>query len=107
MIGPARHGRTRSSLVGKGGVEPPRPFGHTDLNRARLPFRHFPAAAAPGRGSTLPKDPRSGRNNAHALTERFAAGQTTLPFGVARTCYRPRRLAKISMAGTDPLVRAG
>ena len=22
------------------GVEPPRPFGHTDLNRARLPFRH-------------------------------------------------------------------
>src|SRR5690606_37861810 len=29
-------------LVGKGGVEPPRPFGHTDLNRARLPFRHFP-----------------------------------------------------------------
>src|SRR3982751_3306622 len=29
-------------LVGKGGVEPPRPFGHTDLNRARLPFRHLP-----------------------------------------------------------------
>lgn len=22
------------------GVEPSRPFGHTDLNRARLPFRH-------------------------------------------------------------------
>src|SRR5690606_26890824 len=33
-------------LVGKGGVEPPRPFGHTDLNRARLPFRHFPGAGA-------------------------------------------------------------
>src|SRR5262245_15032813 len=31
--------------VGKGGVEPPRPFGHTDLNRARLPFRHFPGSA--------------------------------------------------------------
>jgi hypothetical protein len=30
--------------VGKGGVEPPRPYGHTDLNRARLPFRHLPAA---------------------------------------------------------------
>jgi hypothetical protein len=29
--------------VGKEGVEPSRPFGHTDLNRARLPFRHFPA----------------------------------------------------------------
>ncbi len=28
--------------VGEGGVEPPRPFGHTDLNRARLPFRHSP-----------------------------------------------------------------
>ena len=28
----------RGSLVLKGGVEPPRPFGHTDLNRARLPI---------------------------------------------------------------------
>ncbi|GES04443.1 hypothetical protein Acor_65110 [Acrocarpospora corrugata] len=35
------------SFVGKGGVEPPRPFGHTDLNRARLPFRHLPLAGAP------------------------------------------------------------
>jgi hypothetical protein len=33
--------------VGKGGVEPPRPFGHTDLNRARLPFRHLPFTGAP------------------------------------------------------------
>src|SRR3954451_13224104 len=32
----------RLEWVGKGGVEPPRPFGHTDLNRARLPFRHLP-----------------------------------------------------------------
>lgn len=37
--GPAR---PEFVLVGKGGVEPPRPFGHTDLNRARLPFRHLP-----------------------------------------------------------------
>src|SRR4051794_38492443 len=29
-------------MVGEGGVEPPRPYGHTDLNRARLPFRHSP-----------------------------------------------------------------
>ena len=36
--------RSPQSLVGKGGVEPPRPYGHTDLNRARLPFRHLPAA---------------------------------------------------------------
>ena len=34
--------RPPSTLVGMGGVEPPRPFGHTDLNRARLPFRHIP-----------------------------------------------------------------
>ena len=34
----------RGSYVGKGGVEPPRPYGHTDLNRARLPFRHLPGS---------------------------------------------------------------
>jgi antitoxin (DNA-binding transcriptional repressor) of toxin-antitoxin stability system len=27
-----------SPLVREGGVEPPHPFGHTDLNRARLPI---------------------------------------------------------------------
>src|SRR4051812_36518581 len=32
----------RRTMVGEGGVEPPRPYGHTDLNRARLPFRHSP-----------------------------------------------------------------
>ncbi len=31
--------------VREGGVEPPRPFGHTDLNRARLPIP--PLARAP------------------------------------------------------------
>src|SRR5690348_15899815 len=31
-----------SRLVGEEGFEPSRPFGHTDLNRARLPFRHQP-----------------------------------------------------------------
>ena len=30
-----------SSMVPKGGVEPPRPCGHMVLNHARLPFRHF------------------------------------------------------------------
>src|SRR4051812_49210973 len=47
--------------VGKGGVEPPRPSGHTDLNRARLPFRHLPWREGtvpgprpnPGRGRPL------------------------------------------------------
>ena len=31
-----------SRLVGEEGFEPSRPCGHTDLNRARLPFRHPP-----------------------------------------------------------------
>ena len=51
--GPRIVSRLRPPLVGKGGVEPPRPFGHTDLNRARLPFRHFPGrsrCASPSRG---------------------------------------------------------
>ena len=37
------------------GVEPPRPFGHTDLNRARLPFRHsrlVPLREQPNQTST-------------------------------------------------------
>ena len=32
----------RQGTVGEEGVEPSRPYGHTDLNRARLPFRHSP-----------------------------------------------------------------
>jgi hypothetical protein len=32
-------------LVGEEGFEPSRPLGHTDLNRARLPFRHPPWAS--------------------------------------------------------------
>jgi hypothetical protein len=45
---PPRMGRNGGKVekppnrVGEGGVEPPRPYGHTDLNRARLPFRHSP-----------------------------------------------------------------
>src|SRR5690606_25578605 len=33
--------------VRKGGVEPPRPFGHTDLNRARLPIPPLARGAHP------------------------------------------------------------
>src|SRR5690606_22153995 len=33
---------TPHSSVGGEGFEPSHPFGHTDLNRARLPFRHPP-----------------------------------------------------------------
>jgi hypothetical protein len=48
------------SFVGEGGFEPPRPYGHTDLNRARLPFRHSPVvtrgslACLVGRGLHIP-----------------------------------------------------
>ena len=35
-------GQHAEPLVREGGVEPPRPFGHRDLNPARLPFRHSP-----------------------------------------------------------------
>ena len=52
-------------MVGKGGVEPPRPYGHTDLNRARLPFRHLPAAtrdlAAAVRKISMPGPPARSR----------------------------------------------
>src|ERR1700712_1012994 len=46
-------GRPGVEMVGEGGVEPPRPFGHTDLNRARLPFRHSPER--PSDATTLPE----------------------------------------------------
>lgn len=43
--GPAyllRHprGLSDNTTMREGGVEPPRPLGHTALNRVRLPFRH-------------------------------------------------------------------
>src|SRR5512134_557696 len=46
-------------MVREGGVEPPHPFGHTDLNRARLPIP--PLARAPARltRSPLPPPPPS------------------------------------------------
>jgi hypothetical protein len=31
-----------TSVVGEGGLEPPRPFEHWHLKPARLPFRHSP-----------------------------------------------------------------
>ena len=33
------------AMVGRRGLEPRRPCGHTVLSRARLPFRHLPAIA--------------------------------------------------------------
>src|SRR3954449_9337208 len=40
-----RLGIAGGDRVGKGGVEPPHRFRYTDLNRARLPFRHLPGAS--------------------------------------------------------------
>src|ERR1044072_5241713 len=45
MTNPQKWGKVAlgpRNKVGEGGGEPPRPYGHTDLNRARLPFRHSP-----------------------------------------------------------------
>jgi hypothetical protein len=47
--------------VGEEGVEPSRPYGHTDLNRARLPFRHSPGRDA--EASTPPNGPRGDQLN--------------------------------------------
>src|SRR5690348_18141056 len=44
--GGRRPPNSMSRLVGEEGFEPSRPFGHTDLNRARLPFRHPPGWCA-------------------------------------------------------------
>ena len=47
--------------VRKGGVEPPRPSGHTDLNRARLPFRHLRVTPRPPYRAARPKTGHPGR----------------------------------------------
>ena len=87
--------------VGKEGVEPSRPFGHTDLNRARLPFRHFPAFTQDGRTGDLPS-PRQPRR------------KSSMPPGLARialsACNRipsspwPRRVRKEPV---QPIVPGG
>src|SRR5215203_4472569 len=47
-------------LVREGGVEPPRPFGHTDLNRARLPIPPLAPEAGQGYPSVVsPPKPAS------------------------------------------------
>ena len=43
--GPGSLSRGPAYNVREGGVEPPRPFGHTDLNRARLPIPPLARAA--------------------------------------------------------------
>ena len=75
-------------LVRERGVEPPRPFGHTDLNRARLPFRHSRASphGDPEEISTAARvftPPRVG-----ALTPDAAAFSATQPTFRLPTYFR-------------------
>src|SRR6187551_3723708 len=68
--------------MGMGGVEPPRPFGHTDLNRARLPFRHLPWRAStvtvnvriPTNGSVDPSPHRTQRVGRSLLVVKIVRG---------------------------------
>ena len=61
-------------LVGEEGFEPSRPRGHTDLNRARLPFRHPPGQRV-----------RLARPHAypHRRYDRMRAGEGGTPGGSA------------------------
>ena len=57
------HFELNCSVVGEGGLEPPRPEGHWHLKPARLPFRHSPVAADCSAGMFVglggPTDPRT------------------------------------------------
>src|SRR3569833_3832682 len=57
------------------GLEPPRPYGHTDLNRARLPIPPHPRAAAivARRGRPRIRPRRVGRGLAADADRRRAA----------------------------------
>ena len=54
-------GSAASPLVREGGVEPPRPFGHTDLNRARLPIPPLARAREASTAQAVPTRPARGR----------------------------------------------
>src|SRR5215208_1629204 len=52
------------------GLEPPRPYGHTDLNRARLPIPPHPRARViVASGIAAPRDPRRCRYPGDVRTE--------------------------------------
>src|SRR5471032_1230364 len=79
VSGPGSVGNPQTS-VGEGGVEPPRPYGHTDLNRARLPFRHSPvdsvrgyhrATSHRGHRDTRIRSPRAGKGVGVGVLQRF------------------------------------
>ena len=72
-------------MVGEGGVEPPRPYGHTDLNRARLPFRHSPEG-------TLTLARRVSASNARY--DRLTVRERTLRGSPASLRTAPRRACR-------------
>src|SRR5690349_23098718 len=99
--------RGPSFSVRKGGFEPPRPFGHCDLNAARLPFRHLrvdrpivgyapadrqtgPTRGAPTRPATRfhPRDPVTIVCRTHG---RRASGGTVRPRRATPRARRQRR----------------
>src|SRR4051794_35119814 len=107
----------RLEWVGKGGVEPPRPFGHTDLNRARLPFRHLPWRATtvsaerrnPGEGSVvLPRGAgvRCGRTAAGRRPDGGSASPAA-PRGAAGTRGAPPGGAGRSLAARPATIKHG
>ena len=63
-----------SDGVREGGVEPPRPFGHTDLNRARLPI---PPLARRGRAQTSLRSSRVAGGRRRSGVARYH--QSTVP----------------------------
>ena len=71
--------REKTTGVGEEGVEPSRPYGHTDLNRARLPFRHSPW---PGKASTVAEGsvrPRVGPPSAPSGSTDTIGGASNTP----------------------------
>src|SRR5690606_19969575 len=83
-------------VVREGGVEPPRPFGHTDLNRARLPIP--PLAREAGSGYPTARRP----SQSAGATARTVEGWRH----IARGAGRKRQSAATPTAGrhrgTDP-----
>ena len=75
------------SHVREGGFEPPRPFGHWDLNPARLPFRHSrvkPGKVSPAAGPA-PNDARSPGLAVRRVAAYRAAACRPIRSGVPRT----------------------
>src|SRR6187549_1850130 len=92
--------------VRKGGVEPPRPFGHTDLNRARLPIPPL-AHAATHTGANQPTETNiSSRRSpfgvaAPAAPSRMQEESPDTPAEETRPAARPVEVPAESPAPTE------